>query len=198
MFAHLYPDEVAGLVLVDAGHEDQFDRLPPEYERISQQQGGTLNVMAFMARFGILRLMGSSSGGRNLAPAFIQRLPPDAQAIYLTLMSHPAYFDATLAELKALPESNEQLGSLGNLGDLPLAVLTAGNSIDAAALESIGLSADFDVSELQKTWLELQEELAALSTNSIHTIAEDSPHAIHLYYPDLVVDAIRTVVEQLR
>ncbi len=198
MYAHLFPNDVVGMVLVDAGHEEQFSRLPPEYERISQQQVSTLSVMGFMSRFGILRVMGDSSGGQDLAPAMTRLLPSNVQGLYLTMMSHPAYFDATLAELNALPESNVQVGLLGDLGDLPLYVLTAGNSIDAAALESIGLAADFDVSQLQRTWLELQDELAALSTNSTHTIAENSPHGIHIYYPDLVIDAIRQVVEMIR
>ena len=198
MFAHLYPDEVAGMVLVDSGHPEQFSRLPPEYGHINQQQGATLSMMGFMARFGLLRVMGSASGGQDLAPAMTRLLPSDVQDIYLAMMSHPAYFDASLAELKALPESNEQVALLGDLGDLPLYVLTAGNSIDEDALKSIGLPADFDVAGLQQTWLELQAELAALSTNSTHTIAENSPHGIHLYYPDLVVEAIRQVVEIAR
>lgn len=197
-FAHLYPDDVVGMVLVDAGHEEQFSRLPAEYERINRQQESYLRVMASMARFGLLRLMGSSSGGQDLAPVFIRKLPAEAQETYLALMSHPAYFDTTLAELAALPESNAQVGRLGNLGDLPLYVLTAGNSIDADALASIGLPADFDVAQLQRVWLELQGELAALSTNSTHTIVADSPHAIHIYQPERVVEAIRQVVEATR
>ena len=48
MYAHLYPTDVARMVLVDAGHEEQFSRLPPEYERINQQQVSTLSVMGFM------------------------------------------------------------------------------------------------------------------------------------------------------
>jgi pimeloyl-ACP methyl ester carboxylesterase len=198
MFAHLYPDEVAGMVLVDSGHPDQFNRLPPEYNRITQQQTSYLSMMAFMARFGILRLLGNASGGQNLAPAFIRQLPAEAQEPYLAMMSHPAYFETTLAEFKALAKSNVQVSALGGLGDRPLYVLTAGNSIDADALASIGLPADFDVAQLQQTWLELQAELAALSTNSTHTIVEGSPHAIQLYYPEEVIAAIRHIVEQAR
>jgi pimeloyl-ACP methyl ester carboxylesterase len=41
----------------------------------------------------------------------------------------------------------------------------------------------------------LQDELAALSTNSTHVLAMGSTHSIHLDRPDLVIEAIRKVVE---
>jgi hypothetical protein len=44
----------------------------------------------------------------------------------------------------------------------------------------------------------MQSELVALSTNSQHIIAEESGHYIHEDQPDLVIDAIRWVVEQAR
>lgn len=196
LFASLYPGEVAGMVLVDAAHEEQLTRLPPDYIRITQQQTGFMSVMGLMARFGILRLMGRSAGERAL-PAYINKLPSDVQDLYITMMSHPGYFEATLGEFKALEESSAQVAESGDLGDLPLVVLTAENSINAEALQSIGLPADFPIDEIQPIWLALQDELASLSTNSTHVIAEGSGHAIHLDRPDLVIAAIRQVLSQV-
>ena len=44
----------------------------------------------------------------------------------------------------------------------------------------------------------LQKELASLSTRGTHIIVEDSGHAIQDDRPDVVVDAIRQVVEAIR
>jgi pimeloyl-ACP methyl ester carboxylesterase len=44
---------------------------------------------------------------------------------------------------------------------------------------------------LEKNWHEGQERLAALSTNSVLTVAKDSNHMIQQDEPALVVDAIR-------
>jgi pimeloyl-ACP methyl ester carboxylesterase len=44
-------------------------------------------------------------------------------------------------------------------------------------------------------WDELQVELAALSSNGKQVIAEESGHYIQLDQPELVIDAIRDVVE---
>ncbi|MBN1956529.1 MAG: alpha/beta hydrolase [Anaerolineae bacterium] len=197
MYASLYPEEVVGMVLVDSGHEDQLDRLPAEYTQIFQQQNSYLGVMGLMARFGVLRLMGRSAGEQALPP-YVLQLPEDVQNVYLTMMSHPSYFDATLGEIQVLAETCAQVSGLGDLGDLPLVVLTAENSVDVETLQAIGLPADFPIGEIQPLWLELQDELASLSTNSAHIIAAGSGHAIHLDRPGLVIEAIQQVIGQSR
>lgn len=197
MYAELYPEEVAGMVLVDAGHEDQLTRLPSEYIQITQQQNGYMFVMRLMARFGILRLLGQSAGEQALPP-HIQRLPEDIKDVYVTMLSHPSYFDATLKEFQALEETCSQVRMTGNLGDRPLAVLTAGNSVDVETLQSIGLPPDFPIDQIQPIWLTLQQELALLSSKSMHLVIEDSGHAIHIDRPDLVIDTIEQIVKQVR
>ena len=198
MFADLYPDEVAGMVLVDAGHEDQLKRFPPEYEKINRQQSSFYSTMGFMARFGILRLLGNSSGGVDMVPPQFLRVPVSVQAVYLTMLSHPSFFDAALDEFRALPETTEQVRTTKKLGDLPLIVLTAETTVDPAALEAIGLSPDFDASRIQQIWYDLQTELAGLSTNGERIIVKDSTHSIHLDQPQVVIDSIRKVMESVK
>jgi pimeloyl-ACP methyl ester carboxylesterase len=194
-FASLYPDLVAGMVLVDAGHEAQLDRFPQEYLQLTQQQERFSSVMGSLARYGVLRLLGKAVGEGTLPP-HIQKLPPDVKDVYLTLMSHPSYFEATLGELDALEATCAEVAALGGLGDLPLVVLTAEHSVDPATLESIGMQGDtFPIEEIQTLWIEMQTELAGLSTNSAHQIVAGSGHAIHLDQPAVVVAAIRQVFE---
>ena len=52
--------------------------------------------------------------------------------------------------------------------------------------------------KMQNVRLEMQLEMLDLSSNSSHIIAEDSDHAIPSNQPDLVIDAIRQVVETIR
>lgn len=197
VFASQCPDEVVGMILVDSGHEDQLERLPPEYLRLNDQQETYFSVLGFMSRFGIMRVIGSSSKGANLAPPQVAKMPKDVQPLYLTMLSHPSFFDTTLAELRVLPETTAQVRATGNLGDLPLIVLSA-DSIDDAVLKSIGLGDDFPAAQLQRSFHELQTELAALSTNSTHIFVKDSTHAINLDQPDVVIKSILDMVEMLR
>jgi hypothetical protein len=99
---------------VDAGHEDQLERLPPEYVRLTDQQESYFSILGFMSRFGIMRLIGNSSNGANLAPPQVLKLPTDVQPLYLMMMSHPSYFDTTLAELRALSETTAQVRATGS------------------------------------------------------------------------------------
>ena len=55
--------------------------------------------------------------------------------------------------------------------------------------------------ENQEFWEEtrtMQSELAALSSNSTHTIAEQSGHHIQFDQPDLVINTILEMVAALR
>ncbi len=83
------------------------------------------------------------------------------------------------------------LGLLGpDLGDIPLVVLTAARR-GASPLPA-------DIAERMIQVIEdTQEELLSLSSNSTHIIAEESGHGIQQDQPDLVIYAIRRVVEDV-
>ena len=85
-----------------------------------------------------------------------------------------------------LPVGLDLLGP--DLGDIPLVVLTAGKR-DTSPLPP-------DIAQrLQQVQHVTQEELLTLSSNSTHVIAEESGHGIQMDQPDLVIEAIRQVVE---
>ncbi len=75
--------------------------------------------------------------------------------------------------------SVDEAGAAGDFGDIPLIVLTAEDS----------------PSEIQRpVWLELQAELAALSTNGEHRILPDVGHFIQNEEPEIVIEAILEVL----
>ena len=80
----------------------------------------------------------------------------------------------------------------GHLGDLPLVVITAG--IDEWEPEFPTEIAH----ALSRNWMQKQQELVRLSNNGRHIIATESTHAIQDCQPDLVIDVIAKLVEELR
>ena len=72
----------------------------------------------------------------------------------------------------------------GDLGDRPLIVLTRGPGAK--------------VHPSWQLWRDLHAELAELSTNSRHIVADDSNHYIHKSEPELVLTAIRDVLDSAR
>jgi hypothetical protein len=88
---------------------------------------------------------------------------------------------ATAEEFRATPRSTDQARSLKGLGDKPLAVVSAGTQPSA--------------------WLGLQDELAALSSDSTHPVVEGATHVAVLYDRDdakITSTAIADVVAAAR
>ena len=49
--------------------------------------------------------------------------------------------------------------------------------------------------EMERVWMELQDELSQLGANPVHLIAEHSGHMIHLDQPGIVISAMQTMLE---
>jgi len=96
------------------------------------------------------------------------------------------------AEMKAFPQSATETAATGSLGDIPLAVLSHDPEKPSAELP-----ADLAKST-NEAWEKMQEELARLSIHGTQAVAKNSAHYIQLDRPDLVIDAVRNVVEQAR
>ncbi len=72
LFADRYPEEVAGVVLVDPSHEDQFARFPPALRRTARIFGVMFRGLHVLARLGVLHLPVVQ---RALAPLLVPVAP---------------------------------------------------------------------------------------------------------------------------
>ena len=172
MYADRYPEEVAGVVLVDATHPEAFTRSPEE-RALYEQTNRWGAVLPFLTRLGVIRLT-------NYYPAHPD-LPPKQRAQIEAFNSSTRQVATTAQEFRATPETSAQVRSAGSLGDTPLAVITAG--------------------EQSPSWLEMQDELAALSSDSIHRVVKGATHESLLYDKgdaQVTSAAIEQVVEAVR
>jgi pimeloyl-ACP methyl ester carboxylesterase len=176
LYASLYRNEAAGMVLVDASHPDQDNRFPLELKNMEGTWLREAEFLEYTMPFGIPRLMGLCEEEP------IQRA---AECNFHTAREG-------VAELKAFPESASQTAATGSLGDTPLAVLSHDPEKPSADLPA-------DIAKpTNDAWEKMQEELAHLSTRGTQAIAKNSAHYIQLDRPDVVIEAIRNVVEQAR
>jgi pimeloyl-ACP methyl ester carboxylesterase len=178
-FADLYPDDVVGMVLADASHPDQWADVPiPAAAAIS----GLFNrAEGVLAGIGLVRLLGWNhilSAGLPLQQA--------------------GELDAALARPRSWTTSGAVIGiwdscsrpivnGAADLGDLPLAVISAPERPDAA---NVGGYADL--------LDEQQAELAALSSNSLRLVVDDATHESlvnEAEYAQVVADAVLQVLE---
>ena len=89
--------------------------------------------------------------------------------------------------------SNEVRAAPMSLGDKPLVVLSAGSRGEMFP----GFSQE-ESDQFNEAWTKSQADLTQVSQNSEQIIAEESGHNIQEDDPDLVIDAIRQVVEAAR
>jgi pimeloyl-ACP methyl ester carboxylesterase len=178
LYAYSYPQQVAGLVLVDSISEEGV-----RYPELSANVASVANLLSIcqaLAPFGIVRLLGYLYNPVAELPPMVQ---PVAQAhLYQTRECYTAY-----DEVAAGDESYAQVRAAQHpLGHLPLVVLTRG--VEGTYYQG---NAGKPVSVV---WLTLQKDLASLSTNSQQIIATRSGHNIPLDQPDLVIAAIKQVL----
>jgi len=195
LYAHQYPDEVAGMVLVDSVHEEQSLRFPDTVQKaLAQLENKT------QQQLGLFKIL-SATGIIALDPSRVpvqSKLPKSTAETHQALLaSNDGYFDALSAEIAADEESSAQMRAahITSLGEIPLIVISHGQPGLLPA--SLNLPPEA-VQQFETVWRELQIELANLSPNGKLVIAEQSSHYIQLDQPNLVIDAIQLVLETTR
>lgn len=189
LFACQYPGEVAGMILVDVAHERMYERIPQEIVKLNQQVDWlAIHVLPIAARIGLFRWL-VKFDLLPLAGGLFKKLPNAMKASAKAVYSQTKFWQAFGQESAAFQVSLkqiEQARSTKSFPDIPLVVLSSGKP-------------DFGgTRELLQTMQELHSDLAKQSSQGIQIVAQNSGHAIQLDEPELVIDAIREVVEKVR
>ena len=137
-YAHRYPDEVAGMVLLDSTSPQQFTAIP-SYPRDYEVLRRTYGVLPTLARLGL----GSMLAGSHL--------PADQAGPVDDMNTSPRAGRNGRDELSVLPEVFEEARRLTTLGDRPLVVVTSTET----ARDTAG-------------WAAAQDRLAGLSSDVVH------------------------------
>jgi pimeloyl-ACP methyl ester carboxylesterase len=147
-FAARYPDEVAGMVLVDSTAPRWDAAASPRTGDSYDLVGRVSALISGSARLGLSRLLDQFSSS-SLPP----RSGDEVHATGATARSFRSAIDEYLRGSVAM----EQAAALRDFADKPLIVLTAGRGHDAA-------------------WTAAQNRLATLSTNSVHRVVAGATH----------------------
>jgi len=172
VFANLFPGDVAGMVQVDAAHPDQHER-SAAIDTHMRTGFRVLKAVPLLARLGYIRLTG-------LFNAWVEGLPPQQAAEAKAFLSSYRHLRTTRDESLAWTTICTEVRNAGDLGDIPLAVVTACRAVLPGHPE-------------------LQEEVASLSRDSIHMTVRRANHVTIVTqreHAQSVVEAIRIVVER--
>ena len=186
-FTRLYPQDVAGLVFVDASHPDQIDRMAKAAGKKMEAGEGMLKAASALSWTGIPRLVETHTAN----PTF----PAQAK------LAEDAYFSRSLSpalqELDSLSATLASAGQLRQLGDRPIVVLTAMKPYPAAMLKAMQMTTE-QGQRIQTAWKGMHDEEASWSHHSRHELVPDATHYIQFDRPDLVIAAVKEVVNDVR
>jgi pimeloyl-ACP methyl ester carboxylesterase len=192
-YAALYPAEVVGLILVDAMRVEDW---PPvnEAQRGKLDRGVRLAEYAIpLARFGLARLATTSllcrsgrasrmfsraagQGGLHVMDRItceVGKMPREVWPIVAAHWSSPKFYRGLAAHLRAVPKTVAEMHASEALQGMPVVLLTPGTAEPLCS-----------------------EQLRRIGPAARQVIAERSGHWLHLDQPDLVLDTIRSTVEQ--
>ncbi len=185
VFVKEHPDMVAGLVLVESSHPDQFKRLPAVVNRKPPPKFIT-SVMPFLRKIGVMRhVMKSQLNYSDL-------LSSDEQKVLYGIAA--GSMTTVLSEFSSIQLSLEEAGAVNSLGDLPLTVLASSDPPDASKMP------DFDqdlIDEIHGIWFGMQKELAELSSEGKLIPVSNTSHYLHFDDPDIVVTAVSDLLGML-
>jgi pimeloyl-ACP methyl ester carboxylesterase len=170
-FANLYPADVAGVVLLDSMHPQQYERIPswPGFYEMFRRASA---VVTPLSRFGIMRVVNEAQ---------FSNLPSPQREQERAFLSTPSHNRSVRDEFHMIRAAMDQAAALHTLGDIPLVVVTARRG-------------------QERGWFEAQDQLATLSSNSGHRFLADADHAMVVgdettarLSSDAVLEVIRAV-----
>ena len=188
VYTDLYPDEVAGLVMIDPSTPRMVD-LPGIPSSKTMEQSA--RVMRVLARVGLVKVFAGPLY-KPVIPGW-QNLPKNIWDANLVLSTKLEFYDTWIREAADGAESFAQAQQAEpSLKDKPLIVLTGGEMWTKPGSQ-LGRSG-----AMKKGMMAQRETMAALSSKGEHRIIEGGSHTMQVDHPEAVVEAVREVVEAVR
>lgn len=158
VFADLYPDEVDALVFVDSSHPDQRERLKMSAPK---DVSGILNAAAVAADMGLVALLDRINGHM----LHVKDFPDEVNDRFYDYTINGRYIRGVKDEVQWDSTAYAQARATKDFGSLPIRVFTANKKYSGAAASD--------------GWLELQAELAELSSNGQHILVDGHHNSIY-------------------
>lgn len=171
LFASKYPEEVAGIILVDSTHEQRF--IESTFNQIRYEERlrhlRRLRMGYLLSPIGLPRLFRQPIGAK--------RLPPPVQQTVKTLgYRNHAYKAAYLEALCTIESALQLIESEPLDSELPVIVLSAGRQTEE--------------------WQQSQKKLLQLTAKTRQILVQDSWHSIQLYQPQAVIDSVLSLLKE--
>lgn len=166
-FAQLYPEKVDSIVFIDGAS-------PSFCEDFKDPMKSMVYVLGAMRKTGLLRILCLLPNFRSQFKTK-QEISEEFQELNVEMSLKNLWNSNMIDERKSINENGKKVKESGNLKDINITVISAGNN-------------GFD------NWEFYEKELANMSKNSEYIYVKDSGHFIHHEYPELVISKIKEIL----
>lgn len=186
-----YPEQVAGMVLVDPMRCEEWPPLDQAKHRELRRGRRLIRFASPIARCGLTRLAvttlihrsgklsnnvagAAGKSGRHVLGRIkteVGKMPREVWPVVASHWSRPAFYTGMRKHLESIPDTVREMHTAEPIGEIPVVVLTPGKAKPLS-----------------------EECLRRIGARVRQVIAPASAHWIHLDEPELVIDAIRTMV----
>ncbi len=191
LFADLHPKQVAGLVLIDPSIDNQKQLIATIAPRPAPPAGANPPDPC-----GAAAQAGQLKPGTDIYKACVgapEWVSPVLRAAIIAQEMRPATYRTMAAEAGAMDQdSAETVANRRTLGDMPLVVLTAGQTANDPSLT------DAQNQAWKTLWMQGHDGMAALSSRGQNRVVPGSGHFIQVEKPQVVIDAVEEVVAEVR
>lgn len=175
LYANTYSEQIAGLILVDACHEDQNFEEDVSSQSFLERGKGYLFYSTFSHYVGISRWYMPES----LKPFFSSLMTQGQRDSIIAKASSVTSLCARDNEMLHLTKSLYQLKrSKNTLLDKPVIVITA------------------EETNSDPQWQEYQKQLVSLSKKGKQIIAKKSSHMVNVDKPEVIIEAVKEIIER--
>ena len=179
-----YPEDIAGVILVDSKHPTEQKFMSAELYRMTNA-GLPGGFMKFANAVGLLRQM------------FKDTFPDTREYDYLNTLIPALLYkgaDAILEEQEQMPQLYLEASKITSFGDIPLIVMSAS---DRDRYDHL-FSDDNIKNEFIDAFAEMQADTLKLSTQSEQILVTNSGHYINEDQPEAIIEAVKKMISKTK
>ncbi|WP_026692320.1 alpha/beta fold hydrolase [Peribacillus kribbensis] len=195
-FVKLYPELVAGMLLVDSTSVvlrklDELDLPILNDESTDEVWKEKCKHYSKMRSEDLKQLLNPTVTEKQ------QQLSPRIQERLIEFQINPNLYKAMKSEIENWKRDAEIIKDLGSFPNIPLIVIGRDKNYNI----SLGINEGIPEPEIkifEEEWHKLIKEQALLSRNSTLIFADQSTHSIHLDNPEVIIESINRISVQIR
>ena len=191
LYAHLFPQKVAGLVLTDGLHETGMLKMPMQLKALKLFfiSGFLMSVVGSI--LGIIRILKFCGIFKVLKPE-LRRFSQESLSYVQYSFCRAKHWITMTQEMINLNKSSQQVSIANSFDSMPIVSIKASSFFKPNFWTML-----IPLHSANQLRDQMHKKLSSLSTDFLQLEANESGHFVWMDRPEIVVDAVRTLLHRL-